>query len=155
MPNTAIIALRTGFVFVVLIAMPVLAIPSVNRRVNGLLRDEMLERRPKPTATGVGTDDAEALQQQPTTANMVQRRDPQPIGDRLLQLRAELEQLGADYMLLEASSELEPRYRFRCRMRIPGSPNNTRTFESTEMDPVRAMANGVAQVQAWRSNYRR
>ena len=157
MQDSAIIAFRTGFVFAVLITMPVLAIPSINTRVNALLHDEGLEDIRQPAVAALGTENIETARPHVSTADSIQWRDPQSVPNRLLQLRERLEQLGADYLLLELSPGQEVRYCFQCRMRVAHNADgiqifDVRTFKATEADPVRAMAVVLAEVRAWRAN---
>ena len=62
-----------------------------------------------------------------------------------------LRQQGATYFLLESWGSQQQLFRFFCKMAIGGNPNCTRHFEATHADPLQAMAQVVAEVEAWRA----
>jgi hypothetical protein len=92
-----------------------------------------------------------AIQQQ--SANTERQPGPPaaPSNDRLGSMHARLRQLGATYCLLESWGPQSELYRFHCKVGIGGSTNFTRSFESTDPDPLGAVAKVVEQVEQWRS----
>lgn len=67
---------------------------------------------------------------------------------QLQQIRDRLEQLGADYVLVEI---LEGgRYRFQCRMLVDERSRFTKPFEATAFDPVAAGREVLQSVELWR-----
>jgi len=76
------------------------------------------------------------------------RIDDQAIA-RLQRIRQRLEQLGAEYVLVES---LEGgRYRFHCRMLIDERSRFTKPFEVASFDPVGAGEQVLESVEAWRA----
>jgi hypothetical protein len=69
---------------------------------------------------------------------------------RLQQLRQRLEQLGAEYVVVE-TLQSTGRYRFHCRMLIDERSRFTRSFEANAADPVAAGEQVLREVEAWRS----
>jgi hypothetical protein len=69
---------------------------------------------------------------------------------RLQQLRQRLEQLGAEYVVVE-TLQSTGRYRFHCRMLIDERSRFTRSFEVNAADPVAAGEQVLREVEAWRS----
>jgi hypothetical protein len=67
------------------------------------------------------------------------------------ELERKLREAGATYYLLETWGGEVSSYRFHCRMAVGGDPNNTRPFEATDADALRAMSRVVEQVEAWRA----
>ena len=75
------------------------------------------------------------------------RIDEQAIA-RLQRIRERLEQLGAEYVVVEM---LEGgRYRFQCRMLIDERSRFTKPFEAGSFDPVAAGEQVLQSVEAWR-----
>jgi hypothetical protein len=75
------------------------------------------------------------------------RIDDQAIA-RLQRIRERLEQLGAEYVLVES---LEGgRYRFHCRMVIDERSRFTKPFEVASFDPVAAGEQVLQSVESWR-----
>jgi len=195
--------LRLGIVLVVLIGMPVLAMPDVNRKVTEWLRTNVANRLPTDFMTTVAAvpqnDSATppAPVVNPLTANPipavagdggVQRTTfedsqtpsreispsavaapllfptPQRTPDssavappmevqlrRVREIRLQLEELGADYVLLESLDDLPGgRYRFYCLMYVDSAGKNMQPFEEVANDPQVAAENVLAKVQAWR-----
>lgn len=62
-----------------------------------------------------------------------------------------LKQLGATYYLLETWGNEQQFYRFYCKMAVAGNANFTHCFESTNADPLQAMADVLKQIEAWRN----
>jgi hypothetical protein len=62
-----------------------------------------------------------------------------------------LQALGAVHYRLETAGPRGEQYYFRCTAALPSNPNYHRYFEATEGDPLRAMEQVLAQIEAWRS----
>jgi len=71
--------------------------------------------------------------------------------DRFNAIQDRLRELGATRYLLEYWGSRQQLYRFYCKMAVAGNPNYTRYFEDTDSDPLRAMAEVLRQVEAWRA----
>ena len=69
---------------------------------------------------------------------------------RLQQIRGELEQLGADYIILE-TADAGTNYRLHCDVRIDEATRNTRPFEAVSPEPLAAAERVLAEVSAWRT----
>jgi hypothetical protein len=67
---------------------------------------------------------------------------------QLQSLRERLEELGADYVVVEVLDG--PRYRFFCRMLVDDRSRFTKPFEATSFDPVAAGRQVLQSVEAWR-----
>jgi hypothetical protein len=65
-------------------------------------------------------------------------------------MERKLRQHGAVYYLLETWGNEGELYRFHCRMAIANNPNYTRHFEATDRDALKAMAQVLSRVEAWR-----
>jgi hypothetical protein len=79
---------------------------------------------------------------------------PQPVVDeatiaRLQQIRQRLEDLGADYVVVDAL-EGSAGYRCLCRMLVDPRSRFTRPFEATAGDPLAAGEQVLREVEAWR-----
>lgn len=74
--------------------------------------------------------------------------DPRTIA-RLQEIRDRLEQLGADYILVETAGD--GRYRFHCRMLVDSRSPFTRPFEATSSDLLAAGEEVLRAVEAWRA----
>ena len=78
----------------------------------------------------------------------------QPIDESVLaklqEIRARLEDLGADYVLLEATEDTG-RYRFHCRMLVDDQTSYTRQFEADSTDPLAAAQQVLREIEAWRT----
>jgi hypothetical protein len=68
--------------------------------------------------------------------------------DRLQQIRQRLEQLGAEYVVVETQDS--GRYRFHCRMLVDERSRFTRPFDATSFDAVAAGQQVLREVEAWR-----
>ena len=68
---------------------------------------------------------------------------------RLQEIRDRLEQLGADYVVVE-TTDGTGRYRFHCRMLVDRESQFTRPFESVGADPLAAGEAVLRDVEAWR-----
>ncbi len=69
---------------------------------------------------------------------------------RLQQIRGELEQLGADYIILE-TADSGANYRFHCDVRIDEATRYTRPFDAVSPEPLAAAERVLAEVSAWRT----
>jgi hypothetical protein len=69
---------------------------------------------------------------------------------RLQEIRRRLEQLGAEYVIVE-TTDGSGRYRFHCRMRVDSESQFTRPFESIANDPLAAGETVLQNVEAWRT----
>lgn len=72
-------------------------------------------------------------------------------GDQFTRVQDRLRQLGTTYSLLESWGNREQLYRFYCKVAVGGNANYTHYFEATNPDPLRAMAEVLGQVEAWRA----
>jgi hypothetical protein len=80
-------------------------------------------------------------------------RGSQPLDqpERFTAMERRLREYGATYYLLETWGNEGELYRFHCKMAIGNNPNYTRHFEATDRDPLRAMAQVLERVEAWRA----
>ena len=78
---------------------------------------------------------------------------PRPLEqpDRFTIMERKLREYGATYYLLETWGNEGELYRFHCRMAISNNPNYTRQFEGTDRDALKAMAQVLEHVEAWRA----
>jgi hypothetical protein len=68
---------------------------------------------------------------------------------RLQQIRQRLEDLGAEYVIVETQDS--GRFRFHCRMIVDERSRFTRPFEASSFDAVAAGEQVVREVEAWRA----
>jgi len=68
---------------------------------------------------------------------------------RLQQIRLRLEELGADYVVVETTDN-SGRFRFHCRMLVESQSRFTRPFEAISADPLAAGEQVLREVEAWR-----
>jgi hypothetical protein len=87
----------------------------------------------------------------PATELSTQPASPGSATDQFADAQKRLRQMGATYYLLEAWGSDAERFRFHCEMAIAGNPHHTRHFEKTDIDPMRAVARVLQEVEAWRS----
>jgi hypothetical protein len=89
---------------------------------------------------------------QPLVPNAV-RPEPAPIDattiERLQAIRQRLEELGADYVIVE-TTDGSGLYRFHCRMLVEDQSRLTKPFESIDPDPLAAGEAVLRQVESWR-----
>jgi hypothetical protein len=94
--------------------------------------------------------------QAPTTGSGPAHSEPEigPLSSadvaRLQQIRAELERLGAEYIVLETTSGTG-NYRFHCDIRVDEQTRYTRPFEFVATDPLAAAEHVLADVSSWRT----
>ena len=67
------------------------------------------------------------------------------------QIEHRLRDLGATYYLLETWGTTNQQYRFHCKISVAGTPDNTRSFDAADQDPIRAMRRVLEQVEQYRS----
>jgi hypothetical protein len=199
------VSLRAVFLIGFVIAMPILALPAVARRLDDWLYgpppagfSQPSERAPLPKglepyaaerASPASYDEIEPLEVSatrqpgegldatltgppllsplptfqplvsPPTAPTSPPATPttdseQPLSEaaveRLTQIRDRLEELGAEYLVLE-TVEGEGQYRFRCDMQIAPASPLTREFSATAADPLAAAENVLAEIADWRN----
>ena len=72
---------------------------------------------------------------------------------KLQEIRGRLEELGADYVLLETTGDAG-RYRFHCRMLVDEQSSYTRQFEADSTDPLLAAGEVLSEVEGWRTAVR-
>jgi hypothetical protein len=189
------LSLRAVFLLGFVVAMPVLALPPVARRIDELLygpsqtdfgrvpataplSEELSQPEParhvspsrwdepSPAAGSVATSGFNApinppslvpsppiAFTSPTTTNALNPNTESKIDERtisrLQQIRQRLEQLGAEYVMVETQDG--SRYRFHCRMLIDERSRFTRPFESSSFDAVAAGEQVLHDVEAWRT----
>ncbi len=187
------LSLRAIFLLGFVIAMPVLALPPVARRIDELLYGAAPADFGRPPSPALLTEevvlpkapsavvnsryDEPSPAAGPTAPALVATRAEAPVGPslppmpqferpagppptaegkvdertiaRLNDIRASLEQLGAEYVIVEAQDS--GRYRFHCRVLVDANSRFTRPFEATSFDPVAAGQQVLRDVQAWRT----
>jgi hypothetical protein len=196
------ISLRAIFLIGFVIAMPILALPSVARRVDDwlygpppteghlaplqsevqqLIEPQVAERaspasfdqvdpavahRPPNQGLDAVPPDLPPLSPLPAFPPLVSAPEHLPTADaqttlqsgslsqadteRLIQIRTELERLGADYMVLE-TTDTTGSYRFHCDIRLDEQTRYARPFEAVSTDPLDAAEKVLAEVSAWRT----
>jgi len=70
--------------------------------------------------------------------------------DRFTEIERKLREYGATYYLLETYGNQGELYRFHCRMAVAGGNQYPRMFEATDPDALKAMADVLHRVEAWR-----
>jgi hypothetical protein len=189
------LSLRAVFLLGFVVAMPVLALPPVARRIDELLygppptefgspptpaplAEELSQpsppgpiaparyQEPSPAASSLAADRNPSTAAPPVLAPAPQfalPATPPPQADnaaaesridertiaRLQQIRQSLEQLGAEYVMVE--SQDGGRFRFHCRMLVDQRSRFTRPFEASSFDAVAAGEQVLREVESWRS----
>jgi hypothetical protein len=189
------LSLRALFLLGFVVAMPVLALPTVARRIDELLygpaptalgrppaaaplteefaqaapTGHVLTTRfdePSPATPSVATSGFAAVTTPPALAPTPQFALPSPppasalnpatemkIDERtilrLQQIRERLEQLGAEYVMVETQDA--GRFRFHCRMLIDPRSRFTRPFEASSFDCLAAGEQVLREVESWRT----
>jgi len=69
---------------------------------------------------------------------------------QLQHVRQRLEELGAEYVVVE-TTDGSGRYCFRCRVLVEPQSSYTRQFEATASDPLVAARQVLKDVEGWRS----
>ncbi|MCU0877937.1 MAG: hypothetical protein MUF06_09150 [Pirellulaceae bacterium] len=199
------VSLRAVFLIGFVIAMPILALPAVARRLDDWLYgpppagfSQPSERAPLPKglepyaaerASPASYDEIEPLEvaaarqpgegldatltgppllsplptfqplvsppaTPPTSPPATPTIDSEPLSEsavqRLTQIRDRLEELGAEYLVLE-TVEGAGQYRFRCDMQIAPASPLTREFSATAADPLAAAESVLAEIADWRN----
>jgi hypothetical protein len=72
-------------------------------------------------------------------------------GERFEAISRQLAGLGAQYLRLDALDSEGRQFRFHCRMPLGGSDAYSRPFEATAANPVAAMEEVLAAVEAWQA----
>jgi len=188
------LSLRAVFLLGFVIAMPILALPPVARRIDELLygpppsdfarpppaaphataepqplaHGQVLPARfdePSPAIAAAVTAAANRPFSPPTLAaapDFAPRPTPTAVGralnaepaiddrsmSRLQQIRQRLEQLGAEYVVVETQEG--GRFRFHCRMLVDDRTRFTRPFDATSPDCVAAAEQVLREVETWR-----
>jgi len=185
------LSLRAAFLLGFVIAMPVLALPPVARRIDELLygpppadfgrppaaaplSEELIHPKaaapltpprydePSPAAHALAASHVEAPAVAPAfsptpgfdrpatsaAAAAEPKIDEQTIA-RLQQIRGSLEQLGAEYVVVEAQDS--GRFRFHCRMLVDAQSRYTKSFEANSFDPIAAGQQVLRDVEVWRT----
>jgi hypothetical protein len=189
------LSLRAMFLLGFVVAMPVLALPNVARRIDELLygapptdfgrapnaappTQELIPSQavghvsparfdePSPAAVGVVPAAFESAASPPPLAPAPQFAPPSPPAAaaisaapepkidertivRLQQIRQRLEQLGAEYVIVETQDG--GRFRFHCRMLLDQHSRFTRPFEAASFDCLAAGEQVLREVEAWRT----
>jgi hypothetical protein len=187
------LSLRAIFLLGFVIAMPILALPPVARRIDEFLygpppsdfgrppiatppSEELLPQKPgqvsrasydesSPAGAALEPAGFPAVASPPLLAPTPQFEPlappasalaaaPEPKIDdqtiaRLQQIRQRLEQLGAEYVIVE--TQAGGRFRFHCRMLVDERSRFTRPFEASSFDPVAAGEQLLRGVEAWRA----
>jgi hypothetical protein len=191
-------SLRATFLLGFIVAMPVLALPSVARRIDAWLygappadfgrppvppplTDEPIAPIARSNVAPARFDEASPapqslmpqsyVQQASATGRYEPAASPSPFAPatvpsttlpsaaepqidertiaRLQQIRQRLEELGAEYVLVDTQDS--GRFRFHCRMIVDGRSRATRSFEGTSFDPVAAGEQVLGDVERWRA----
>ncbi len=186
------LSLRAIFLLGFVVAMPVLALPPVARRIDELLygaapsdfgkppaaaplTEELTPQKPtgplaaathyEEISPATGALAAASLPSAPSLpiapaahfepplaaapASPPETKIDEQVINRLHQIRGSLEQLGAEYVIVEAQDN--GRYRFHCRMLVDANSRFTRPFEAISFDPLAAGQQVLREVEAWRA----
>jgi len=133
---------------------PSVVIPADYEAVMGTPRPATSIAHPVPNPTADAANPAGIM---PFPGTSDQRPMPLPGGgvpatlDQFNEIQGRLRELGATRYLLEYWGSRQQLYRFYCKMAVAGNPSYTRYFEHTDSDPLRAMAEVLRQVEAWRA----
>jgi hypothetical protein len=137
----------------------VIALPMIVERVSPAAAADPFAFGSSPTA---GLDDTGAPPPAPATVfePLLARAAASPGVDeqvaiddqtvaRLQEVRTRLEELGADYVIVE-TTDAGGRFRFHCRMQVDANSPFTRPFEAISPDPLAAGQQVLREVEAWR-----
>ena len=132
--------------------MPVIAIPSVNQRLNQVVRSRQPAETRSLDRESASLRDSTKLR--PEFAGQSQLDDGWTTNqrDEILRIRDRLASLGAEYMRLERYHEPNVYYRFQCRIRLPGSTAYQRAFQASDENPIRAMTDVLIAARTWLSS---
>lgn len=123
--------------------------------------DSLLEREPERPREPAGLDAIVSapplLSAPPTFANRLPARSNElasnpPLEPRayVQQVRQKLEELGAQYVVLE-ELDAGQRYRFSAQMQVSPRQPQVQPFEAVAADPVAAARTVLADVETWRT----
>ena len=186
------LSLRAVFLLGFVVAMPVLALPPVARRIDELLygpppadfgrppvaaplAEELIQPKapaplspprydePSPAAWALANSPVEPPANTPNLSpaahfevpsTTAPARAPEPKVDeqtiaRLQQIRASLEKLGTECVVVEAQES--GRFRFHCRMLVDSNSRFTKPFEASSFDPITAGQQVLRDVESWRA----
>lgn len=174
MGQSFVVSLRGFVLLAFLVVMPLLAAPAVGKWYDAWLLGEL-----KSTSSVKKCEPADREENAPTVLVNRTSEDVSPSrvdylseadippapfapspgpgiateksGERFEAIPQRLKQLGAEYLKLESVAGSELQYRFRCTVPLPGSEAYGRQFEVTASDPVEAMQQVLAQVEAWQA----
>ncbi len=157
--RSTILTTRILVVLAVVTSFPLLALPPINRCVNGLLRDEAAAPGPRRAGSVATADVAAVADRAPSlverpplvTPDAPPRQDAPPREDepaRTAVIQEQLKQLGANYMVLEMLADGR-QFRFQCRVEMPANAIYARVFEAVERQPLAAMEQVLAEVRQW------
>jgi hypothetical protein len=180
-------SLRAIFLIGFVVAMPILALPAVARRMDEWLYGPAQETLPAVAASAAKTPqivepttveraspasyvevdvppadgprgadrslqlpDFPPSQSPPWSPPSAPAENPLAAADmdRLQQIRQQLEQLGAQYILLE-TTDGTGEYRFHCQMKLSADAPYTREFEACRVQPLAAAEEVLAAVRNW------
>jgi hypothetical protein len=120
--------------------------PSV-ARVDGAPADSPYHRGALDASRSTAPD-AAAHDQAPPAERVACPLEPP---ERFTEMERKLREYGATYYLLETWGKNSELYRFHCRMAVGNNPNYTRHFEASNRDALKAMAEVLERVEAWRA----
>lgn len=126
--------------------------------------ESLVEREPERPREAAGLDavvSAPPLRMPPSFASRMPNRPSDPTADPaanpqlepfayVQQVRQKLEQLGAQYVVLE-ELDAGQRYRFSVQMQVSPRMPQVRPFEAVAADPVVAARSVLADVETWRT----
>jgi hypothetical protein len=132
--------LRQLIILGVLVAMPVLAVPVVNRRVNDFLR---------PPGPQLATRDKAASGTAVVRSPVAELRRAEGVADALRRLGAHEFEFFAGPTPPSDHSQVGEQIQFRCRVAVPGSAVYSRDFRGTGDTDEAAMADALSQIRSW------
>ncbi len=104
-----------------------------------------------PAQGGMPGNSAPAVSANPGVVGVDRTACPLEQPDRFTEMERRLREYGATYYLLETWGSAGELYRFHCRMAVANNGAYSRHFEATDRDALKAMADVLAQVEAWRN----
>lgn len=178
---------RSLFLIAFLVAMPILALPSVARRLDDylygheespLIAETTNPLAEEPNGDGIAQATFEVSIEPPASRTSVKQergldaavaapppmaatpefQQPTSSADEeslsiptdLRIVRQRLQDLGADYILLEADESGQ--HRFHCRMLVSAGSEETESFEATGADAAKVAQQVLKAVEDWRSS---
>lgn len=170
MNQSWLLSLRTAVIVVVLLGMPILALPRVNEAMRSWLdgglpgasdvvqppskaslptvasRSRVESRpaaRPKVVKPAIKTR-RRAIKTEPDSSPPRAHLTADP---RFADVQLRLKQLGATYMTLQMTGERPSQYLFHCRFPAAGTSTYFRPFEAVHSDPLQAMESVLREVE--------